>query len=216
MKLHTALTSLAVLLFAATGQAEEQAFRVIDQASGQAVNNAVLVVESAATEPLETEVVQKDRAFHPHVLVIPTGSLVHFPNRDNTQHHVYSFSAAKTFDIELYADQPEAPITFDKAGIVELGCNIHDHMQGFIVVTGNGIHGRTDESGTVTLDLPAAAGNAPVSLRAWHPRLADNTRMVDLTVEMVPGGVTPIPLELVPEKPANSSMDMLQQRFEEL
>jgi plastocyanin len=216
MKLYLAFPSLVLLLFAATGQAEEHTFRVIDQNTGQAVSNAVLAVESPAAEPLETEIVQKNRAFHPHILVIPTGSMVHFPNRDNTQHHVYSFSAAKTFDIELYAGQPEAPITFDKAGIVELGCNIHDHMQGFIVVTGNGIHGRTDDNGRVSLALPAAPRNEPISVSAWHPRLANNTRMVDLRVEMAPGGVTPIPLELVPEEPATSSMDMLQRRFEEL
>ncbi|MGO1462421.1 MAG: Cupredoxin, partial [Oleiphilaceae bacterium] len=77
----------------------------------------------AKRPPVQAKVVQKDRMFHPHVLILPTGSSVNFPNRDNTQHHVYSFSPAKPFNLELYAGQPEAPVLFDQPGIVELGCN---------------------------------------------------------------------------------------------
>ncbi|WP_196767929.1 hypothetical protein, partial [Streptobacillus moniliformis] len=70
----------------------------------------------------------------PHVLAITVGSEVRFPNRDKLRHQVYSFSKAKTFDLPLYSGHPAAPVRFDEIGVVELGCNIHDGMIGYIVV----------------------------------------------------------------------------------
>ncbi|MEC7376677.1 MAG: methylamine utilization protein, partial [Pseudomonadota bacterium] len=151
------------------------------------------------------------------VLVVPVDSSVEFPNRDNTQHHVYSFSPAKTFNIELYAGRPEAPIVFDKPGIVELGCNIHDHMQGFVVVSDTPTVGKTNDDGQVTLSLgPQQTGNIPerIQLQIWHPRLPDNTEPV--TREVATSEPATVSLSLVPEPPAESSLDLLQQRFREL
>lgn len=212
MRLVTALP-LILLLVATNTQAREHTFSIVSQASGQPVPDAIVIAESAPADPVESEIVQKDRAFHPGLLVVPRGSVVHFPNRDNTQHHVYSFSPAKTFDIELYADQPEAPITFDQAGVVELGCNIHDHMQGFVIVTDQASWGRSDEQGQVTLDL---AKPAPVALRIWHQRLADNTRMLSRSVDLTQEGPVELSLELTPAASANSPMERLQNRFEDL
>ena len=181
--------------------------------------NAVVSVDSARpATPVSAEIYQKDRAFHPHVLVVPVGSSVDFPNRDNTQHHVYSFSPAKTFNIELYADRPAAPIVFDKPGIVELGCNIHDHMQGFVVVTDTAATGRTDASGKVTLSLdalPSEGSQGTVTLEIWHPRLPDNTRPVTREIERDSESAI-VTLNLEPEPAAEGSLDRLQQRFREL
>ena len=108
----------------------------------------------AATEAdTDARMVQQNRQFVPHVMVVPPGTDVAFPNRDNTQHHVYSFSPARTFEIELYAGVPEAPVRFGNTGVVELGCNIHDRMQGFILVTDQR-HGMTDDQGRLTLEWP--------------------------------------------------------------
>ena len=160
----SAIAVLAGLLISAmvsTANAYELSVTVTLEGNTEPVANAVVSVDSARpATPVSAEIYQKDRAFHPHVLVVPVGSSVDFPNRDNTQHHVYSFSPAKTFNIELYADRPAAPIVFDKPGIVELGCNIHDHMQGFVVVTDTAATGRTDASGKVTLSLDACPARA--------------------------------------------------------
>lgn len=209
MRFQSLYFTLVLMLCPIVGHAGERVFRVTDPNSGQPVSNAVVIAESVPAKPVTTDIVQKNRAFHPRILVVPVGSEVHFPNRDNTQHHVYSFSPAKTFDIELYADQPRAPIVFDKAGVVELGCNIHDHMQGFVIVTEHGTSGLTDSRGLVTLDL---ATEAPVTLHVWHSRLPDNTRMVSMN----PDNTGEISLELHPEARATTPMDMLQKRFEEL
>lgn len=204
---------------AVSANAYELSVTVILDGSNEPVANAVVSVESARpANPVSAEIYQKDRAFHPHVLVVPVGSSVDFPNRDNTQHHVYSFSPVKTFNIELYADRPAAPIVFDQPGIVELGCNIHDHMQGFVVVTDTAATGRTDASGRVTLlidPLASEGSQNKVTIEIWHPRLPDNTRPVIREIE--PGSEpSVIALNLEPEPAAEGSLDRLQQRFREL
>ena len=77
---------------------------------------------------------QQGKQFLPGVLVVPVGTSVHFPNRDSVRHHVYSFSPAKKFELKLYTGTPANPVVFERAGVVTLGCNIHDRMVGWIVV----------------------------------------------------------------------------------
>lgn len=213
------LAGLLMSAMAVTANAYELSVTVTLDGSNEPVANAVVSVDSARPgTPVSAEIYQKDRAFHPHVLVVPVGSSVDFPNRDNTQHHVYSFSPAKTFNIELYADRPAAPIVFDKPGIVELGCNIHDHMQGFVVVTDTASVGQTDASGQVTLSIApqgTESSQDKVTIEIWHPRLPDNTRPVTREIER---GNEPaiVALNLEPEPSAEGSLDRLQQRFREL
>lgn len=218
----SAIAVLAGLLMSAMGEvanAYELSVTVTLDGSIEPVANAVVSADNARpATPVSVEIYQKHRAFHPQVLVIPVGSSVDFPNRDNTQHHVYSFSPAKTFNIELYADRPAAPIVFDKPGIVELGCNIHDHMQGFVVVTDTASIGQTDASGQVSLSidtLTSEGSQDKVTIEIWHPRLPDNTRPVTREVDR---GSEPaiVTLNLEPEPAAEGSLDRLQQRFREL
>lgn len=213
------LAGLLMSAMAVTANAYELSVTVTLDGSTEPVANAVVSVDSGRQgTPVSAEIYQKDRAFHPHVLVVPVGSSVDFPNRDNTQHHVYSFSPAKTFNIELYADRPAAPIVFDKPGIVELGCNIHDHMQGFVVVTDTAETGQTDASGQVTLSIESQdteGSPEKVTLEIWHPRLPDNTRPVTREIEAGDKSAI-VTLNLEPEPAAEGSLDRLQQRFREL
>lgn len=213
------LAGLLMSAMAVTANAYELSVTVTLDGSTEPVANAVVSVDSGRQgTPVSAEIYQKDRAFHPHVLVVPVGSSVDFPNRDNTQHHVYSFSPAKTFNIELYADRPAAPIVFDKPGIVELGCNIHDHMQGFVVVTDTAATGQTDASGQVTLSIESQGTEGSpekVTLEIWHPRLPDNTRPVTREIEAGDESAI-VTLNLEPEPAAEGSLDRLQQRFREL
>lgn len=172
----------------------------------------------AATRPGLVTVSQLNRAFDPALTVIPQGAEVAFPNNDNTQHHVYSFSAPKPFNIELYAGQPEAPVLFDKPGVVELGCNIHDQMQAFVVVTDSAHVARSGAAGIARLEVPdeliSPAGE--LQLKVWHSRLADNT----VSEPRILSGPWPVRhrvvLKLVPEKPGVSGLEGLQKRFREL
>ena len=85
--------------------------------------------------PLHAVMDQVNRAFAPDLLVIPVGSTVEFPNSDATSHQIYSFSPAKRFQLPLYRGKPYPPTHFDQAGLVTLGCNIHDEMLAYLVVT---------------------------------------------------------------------------------
>jgi plastocyanin len=144
----------------------------VRQADGSPLTDAVVMVESAAAPrpvPRGPYVVeQKQIAFQPHVLVVPVGAQVTFPNRDTVRHHVYSFSKAKRFELKLYGREDKRSITFDTAGVVALGCNIHDSMSGFVIVSATPFYARTDAQGRVAIpDVPA--GN--VTLRLWSPSI---------------------------------------------
>src|SRR3954466_11641401 len=101
---------------------------------------------------------QVDREFAPHVSVVQVGTSVTFPNRDPILHHVYSFSAAKSFEIKLYTGKSPTEVVFDKPGVVTLGCNIHDWMIGYVVVVPTAHFARTDSTGGARIrDLPPGA-----------------------------------------------------------
>ena len=123
---------------------------------------------------------QQNIAFAPHVLIVPVGASVSFPNLDRVRHHVYSFSSPKRFDLKLYGREDDRSITFDRPGAVALGCNIHDAMSGVVYVTATPYAAVTDAAGRIRLD--AGAGRGTVSV--WHPsiRAAGNTLSQPATV----------------------------------
>jgi len=163
------LLCLCVLVYPAIGA--DVRILVKDQ-TGRPVEGAIVWAElSREKKPpsaVQAEIVQKNRQFLPAVTVIPVGSVVRFPNWDNVQHHVYSFSAAKTFDIPLYIGESPRAIEFPRPGIVTLGCNIHDWMAGYILVLDTAVYARTDAEGIALLrNLPAESA----TVYGWCPRL---------------------------------------------
>src|SRR3954469_14866308 len=148
------------------------AVRVVDS-SGHPVRDAVVTLyPSAGARPLHASgryvISQQNLQFHPFLTIVPIGADVSFPNLDPTKHHVYSFSAAKRFELKLFAKDQSRTVRFDKPGVVALGCNIHDAMSAFIVVTDSAWTARTNAQGTAAF---ADAPNAPARLTAWHPYL---------------------------------------------
>lgn len=168
------------LLFAVTNGLQALTLAITDQ-SGKALPHAVveLLGDNPRQVSPDAEVIQDELMFSPWVSAVPVNTLVHFPNRDKTRHHVYSFSPAKIFEIRLYADTPEAPINFDQSGIVVLGCNIHDHMQAYIYVGESALLAVTDTRGFAQFDqLPAGE----YSVRLWHPWQDSETPPQQITV----------------------------------
>jgi len=108
-----------------------------------------------------------------------------FPNSDQIQHQVYSFSAPKTFKLSLYAGHKYPPVIFDRPGLVTLGCNIHDGMIGYIYVTDSPFFGRSDDAGSCSCtpagrQLHAQRGASADAGTRWRPlqlhlTLTDNT-----------------------------------------
>jgi plastocyanin len=170
---HWLCAGLALLSFGFTSLpagAVDIRVMVKDQ-NGRPVEGAIVWVEQpggkAPPAPIQGEIIQKNRQFLPALTVLPVGSAIRFPNQDNVQHHVYSFSLTKTFDIPLYIGQ-SPPIQFDRPGIVTLGCNIHDWMSAYILVLDTRVYAQTDATGAATLsNLPSE----PITIHAWCPRL---------------------------------------------
>ncbi len=77
---------------------------------------------------------QKGKQFEPHVMAVPVGSTVQFPNFDGVFHNVFSLSKSKAFDLGMYKNGQSREVKFDKAGIVRLGCNLHANMSAFLIV----------------------------------------------------------------------------------
>jgi plastocyanin len=113
---------------------------------------------------------QQNQRFVPQLLVVETGTRVEFPNSDQVSHQVYSFSPARRFQLPLYKGAPHPPVQFPTPGLVVLGCNIHDAMVGYILVTESPFHGATDESGGARIPgLPAGT----YKVTAWGPLIHD-------------------------------------------
>ncbi|MEZ5499870.1 MAG: methylamine utilization protein [Steroidobacteraceae bacterium] len=121
--------------------------------------------------PISAVMDQVNLQFRPEVLVVPVGSNVAFPNSDHTRHQVYSFSAARKFQLPLYRGKPYPPLVFPTPGIVTLGCNIHDEMVAYIRVTDAPYYGQTDNDGHWRAILPAGH----YRLQLWHPRIRDDS-----------------------------------------
>ena len=148
-----------------------------------------IVVDTTAPEPVPTApptavIDQRHEQFVPRVSIVRRGTQVAFPNTDRVQHHVYSFSPAKQFELALYRGNEHPPVTFDQDGIVVLGCNIHDHMIGYVLVVDSSHFGFTDQSGRLSLDgLP----NETVKVTVWHPDLGIDYGAVTRIVTLAPG-----------------------------
>jgi plastocyanin len=139
---------------------------------GAPIADAVASIPAARTEPIRFawpyRMAQHNIQFDPFVLVVPVGAEVAFPNLDKVRHHVYSFSPAKTFELKLYGQDETRVVRFDKPGIVQLGCNIHDQMIAFIDVVETPFAAKTDARGLVVLH---GAPPGPQTLKLWRPYL---------------------------------------------
>jgi plastocyanin len=123
---------------------------------------------------------QRNKMFTPYVSVVQKGTKIELFNHDPIKHHVYSFSTAKHFEIPLYSGKPPKEITLNKTGIVTLGCNIHDWMLGYILVTDTPFFAKSNHQGVLQLNnLP----NGKYHLKIWHPQ-KKNKKIIDSIIEV--------------------------------
>jgi plastocyanin len=180
---------LAALLMAVGPALAANLSLVVLKKDGRPLAGVVITAEPETGKPTpvapqKTVMDQVDLSFTPDVMVIPVGTAVSFPNSDQVSHQVYSFSPAKRFQLPLYRGKAHAPVVFDQAGIVTLGCNIHDNMVAYIVVTAAPYFGRTDAHGAWA--IPNAPEGA-YRIRLWHPLLKDPTVMLERPVHVASG-----------------------------
>jgi len=118
---------------------------------------------------------QRGERFVPHVLAITSGTIVDFPNSDHIYHNVFSLSKAKSFDLGRYAAGHSKPVKFDKPGIVRVFCDIHSHMNAFILVFSHPFFSMTDADGRYRIDnIPPGTYNVV----AWNEGVTTEPRPV--------------------------------------
>ena len=151
---------------------------------------------------------QQNLTFNPHILPIPVGASVDFPNNDKVDHNIFSLSRTKKFNLGSYKPGDNKTVLFDKPGIVELRCDVHAEMAAYIMVLKNPYFAVTDDQGRFEIpdskhieqngikgmkDLPA--GN--YVLKIWHEKLKTQKQTVtipengDVSVEITATRGTP-------------------------
>jgi plastocyanin len=121
---------------------------------------------------------QRNETFVPHILAVTVGTVVDFRNDDRTYHNVFSLSKAKRFDLGRYAAGQSKSVRFDRPGVVRVFCDIHSHMNAFIVVFAHRFFAVTGPDGDYRIDgIPPGT----YSVAVWHPVLSGETRSVRIT-----------------------------------
>jgi plastocyanin len=163
--------ALCCLLALLTGLAHAQAtagelsLRVVLDGNHPGRNSSGVVVwlePEAAPPPVSAPgnfmLVQKDKQFRPHLLVVPVGSSVDFPNEDPFFHNVFSLFNGRRFDLGLYESHTHRAVRFDREGVSYIFCNIHPEMGAVIVSLRTPYYAVSTADGTVTLSgLPAGS-----------------------------------------------------------
>lgn len=126
------------------------------------------------------QLIQRDKAFAPHVLVVQTGTLVQFPNRDPFFHNVFSLFNGKRFDLGLYEAGSSRTVRFDRAGVSFLFCNIHEEMSAVIVAVDSPYFGVSDKVGHVTIPR---VPEGRYQMNVWYERsLAEDLQALGRTL----------------------------------
>jgi plastocyanin len=151
------------------------------------VGQAVVWLEGSAAvpaTPLRAEIGTSDKQFSPHVIVIPVGSTVAFPNHDPFNHNVFSLSEENPFDLGLYGRGETRDVRFPRPGVVRVYCNVHAQMSAIIVVRDNPWFAQPAGDGAFA--LPAVPPGR-YHLHAWHERAPQLTREVEVPADGLAG-----------------------------
>jgi plastocyanin len=148
------------------------------------VGQAVIWLEggSAAPAPAQAE-------FTPHILVVPVGSTVSFPNHDPFNHNVFSLAEEQPFDLGLYGRGETRSVRFTRPGIIRVYCNVHAQMSALVVVRDGPYVTQPAGDGSFTIGKVAPGR---YTLHAWHERASEITQPLQVPA----GGVDALTLTL--------------------
>jgi plastocyanin len=212
--IRSALGLASAMFAAAAACAATAQFEVVGK-DGQALTDAIVIVEAVSgakppVPPAQTLLIdQRKKQFVPTVTLAPLGSKLLFTNQDNYDHHVvgrpggiaaFTANAPAVFELRLSArsdgkSTDRAEVLADKLGVLDLNCNIHGSMRGFVYVTDSAWTARTDEQGRATLtDLPEGA----VRVRVWHPEQI--VESPPLTAQLASVSVVKVPTQVTPRR----------------
>ena len=111
---------------------------------------------------------QHNKSFEPHLLVVPVGSVVEFPNRDPFFHNVFSLFEGKRFDLGLYEAGTTRDVVFDRPGISYIFCNIHSEMSAVVIALETPYYGVSNARGEI---LIGSVPSGRYLMHVWHASL---------------------------------------------
>ena len=132
-------------------------------------------------------VTTRSKTLTPHVMAVPVGSTVVFPNDDPIAHNLFSLTPGNTFDLGLYRKGPGKPRKFEAPGIVNLYCNVHPTMSAVIHVMSTPYYGFADANGNYSFDVPPGK----YKVTAWNEQAGTVSAEVEVKE---PGGTVTAPL----------------------
>lgn len=144
---------------------------------------------------------QHNKSFEPHLLIVPVGAVVQFPNRDPFFHNVFSLFEGKRFDLGLYEAGSTRNVSFDRPGISYIFCNIHAEMSAVVIALDTPYYGISNRKGEIVIqNVPAGHYNmhtwyetAPAeALDAMVHEINVTGSTSTLGVLQVPGGPTAV------------------------
>ena len=163
---------------AATFTAQVQIHDQLPAKSRQHVSSAGIVLWLTPLQPSTVvpganrgpfRLVQKNKQFSPHILVVPVGTSVEFPNLDPFFHNVFSLFNGKRFDLGLYEAGTSRSVRFDREGVSYLFCNIHPGMGAIVLALATPYYATSSATGSITIpDIPP--GNYQVSVWGEHTK----------------------------------------------
>ncbi len=122
------------------------------------VNETLVGLESAGKtwkKPASTfTLTTRSKAFLPHVVAVPAGSTINFPNEDPIAHNLFSLTPGNTFDLGLYRRGSGKSHKFDAPGTVNVYCNVHPNMSAVVHVMSTPFYGFADPNGNYSFDVP--------------------------------------------------------------
>lgn len=196
------LAAILCLLAAQTGLAEESAVtgqvEIVKGTAGSKaadasevvvwlvpVGHAVPAVVPAGSGPAP-QLVQRNKEFEPHLLVVQVGTVVQFPNKDPFLHNVFSLFNGKRFDLGFYEAGSSKSVRFDRPGVSFLFCSIHEQMNAVVLAVETPYFGVSDRSGRIAIP---GVPNGRYRMHVWYERgSAENLDGLERTVEVSSAG----------------------------
>jgi plastocyanin len=163
-----------------------------DNAPSPDLGDAVVFLEGhgMSLSPTRSEIAISDKTFSPHVLVVPSGSTVAFPNHDPFDHNVFSVSDSNSFDLGLYGRGEGKTVVLQHPGLVRVFCNVHPRMVALIQVMATHHFAQAGADGSFTI---TGVEPGTYKLHVWHER-APVEVVKDIT--MGPDGLADIQIAL--------------------
>jgi plastocyanin len=161
-----------------------------------AESQAIVASGSPAASPATNlRLVQKNKSFQPHILVVQAGSVVEFPNRDPFFHNVFSLFEGKRFDLGLYEAGTSRTVRFDRPGISYIFCNIHPEMSAVVITISTPLYAISNPEGQITL---AGVPYGRYVMRVWSEGMGPEnepplTREITITNDASSLGVIRVP-----------------------